>query len=147
MHVLAGAPQLDEPIDEDSAAALIGQAIAAHALTVLDCAQLTRPVERTALEHATHVAWVIPATTAGLRRGTVLLAVLAKAAHSHEVVIARHDRATSEAALHELAQLADERRAPLVLVPHLDDIADRDTERVIEQAALALQALGGLLHR
>lgn len=147
MRLVASGPELDAPIAEEYAAALLDQAMAAHALTVLDCGQLTRPVERVATTHATHVAWVLPATTAGLRRGSSLLDAIQKTASGREIVVARHDLESDRTPLLELATLADQRGAPLVLVPHLDDLADADTENVLEQAALPLQALGGVLRR
>lgn len=147
MRLVASGPELDAPVADESAAALLTQAMAAHALTVVDCGQLTRAVERVAAEHATHVAWVLPATTAGLRRGSALLDAIGKAACGGELVIARHDHESHRPPLLELATLADQRGAPLVLVPHLDDLADADTEDVLEQAALPLQALGGVLRR
>jgi hypothetical protein len=147
MRLVASGPQLDAPVAEETAAALFSQAMAAHALTVLDCGQLTRAVERVAVDHATHVAWVLPASTAGLRRASALLQAIGKAASGREIVIARNDRDSDRPPLLELATLADQRGAPLVLVPDLDDLADADTEDVLEQAALALQALGGVLRR
>jgi len=147
MRLVASGPELDAPVAEETAAALLGQAMAAHALTVVDCGQLTRAVERVAAEQSTHVAWVLPATAAGLRRGSALLDAIQKAARGREIVIARHDRDSDRPPLLELATLADQRGAPLVLVPHLDDLADADTEDVLEQAALTLQALGGVLRR
>jgi Flp pilus assembly CpaE family ATPase len=147
MRLIASGPELGVAVPEEAAAAVLRQATAAHALTVLDCGQLTRPVEQVAAEHATHVAWVLPATTAGLRRGSALLRAVQKAASGREIVVARHDRDSERPPLLELAALADQRAAPLVLVPHLDDLADADTEGVLEQAALPLQALGGVLRR
>ena len=147
MRLLAAAPQLDQPAPEAGARAVIGQAVDAHALTVIDCAQLTRPVERLALEHATHVAWVMPATALGLRRARALLDVAGAAARGQEIVVARHAQRTDHPQVNAVAELAAERAATLVLVGQLGDIAENDTDRVLEQAAGALQALGGVLHR
>ena len=147
VRLLAAPPQLDDPFDEDGASELLAQAAAAHGLTVLDCAQLTRPVERLTLAHATHVAWVLPASQSALRRGSTLLTVLGTAARGREIVIARHHGTAGDPVLDGLTQLAEDRAAPLVLVDQLDDVAETGTERVLEQAALALQALGGVLHR
>jgi MinD-like ATPase involved in chromosome partitioning or flagellar assembly len=150
MRVIAAAPELDEPVPADTVTALISQAVAAHALTVLDCGQLTREVERVALNLATHIAWVAPATSVGLRRARMLLQTLRTCAPGREIVVARNDphaHQREKPPVHELAELADERFAPLVLVPRLDDLADTATEHVLEQAALPLQAFAGLLRR
>jgi Flp pilus assembly CpaE family ATPase len=147
LQVLATGPELDQPVPDSSAAELLGQAAAAHALTVLDCGQLTRGVERVGLETATHVVWVLPATTVGVRRASALLATMGKYAPSREIVVARHDRADGRPPITALAALADARHAPLVLVPHLDDLVEASTDVVLEQAAVTLQALGGVLHR
>jgi Flp pilus assembly CpaE family ATPase len=147
MRLLASTPAIDDQVGEHLAESVLEQAVAAHALTVLDCGQLTRSMERLALAQATHVGWVLPASTLGLRRASTLLGVLARERSRREVVIARHDRPTTSSLLDGLAQLAEERTGRLVLVPHLDDLAEHDTARLIEQAALALQALGGILHR
>jgi hypothetical protein len=147
VRLLAALPQLDDPVDEDGASELLVQAVAAHGLTVLDCAQLTRPVERITLRQATHVAWVLPASEVAVRRAGAMLAVLGALARGREIVIARRDTSAGDAVLDGLTQLAEERAAPLVLVGHLDNVAETDTQQVLEQAALALQALGGVLHR
>jgi Flp pilus assembly CpaE family ATPase len=147
LQVLATGPELDQPVPDGSAAQLLDQAAAAHALTVLDCGGLTRAVERVGLELATHVVWVLPATTAGVRRAAALLGTMGKYAPAREIVVARHDQGNGRPPITALAALADARHAPLVLVPHLDDLVEASTEVVLEQAALALQALGGVLHR
>lgn len=147
MRLLAGSPDLDEPVDEAAAAALLEQAAAAHALTVLDCAQLARPVERVALAHATHVAWVLPASRVALRRGKTLLRAAANVAVGREMILARHDRSVTSGVMDALSDLAEERAAALVLVPLLDEISENGLGLVLDQAALTLQAIGGALHR
>jgi hypothetical protein len=147
MRVLAAHPELDSPVSAESATTVLSHAQAAHALTVVDCGSLTRPVEQITLELATHVAWVLPATSVGARRAETLLATLSRVVPGHEIVVARNDNGAHSAPLARLAEIADDRGAPLVLVPRLDDLLDADTEAVLEQAGVPLQALGGLLHR
>jgi hypothetical protein len=147
MRVLAARPELDSPVSAESATTVLSHAQAAHALTVVDCGSLTRPVEQITLDLATHVAWVLPATSVGARRAETLLATLNRFVPGHEIVVARNDHGAQSAPLARLAEIADDRGAPLVLVPRLDDLLDADTEAVLEQAGVALQALGGLLRR
>ena len=47
--------------------ALLAHAREAHGLTVIDCGTLARAAEQTAAAAATHVAWVLTATTHGVR--------------------------------------------------------------------------------
>ncbi len=149
LRALASRPELDESVQTSSTLRLLAEAKAAHALTVVDCAQLTRPVERDALSSATHVAWIVSATPSGCRRGAALLRALRPIPPGREILVARNDPPTPAAPLDQLAAIADQRGAPLLLLPKLDDLADAvtDTITVLGQAAVALEALGWFLRR
>ena len=64
-----------------------------------------------------------------------------------EIVVARADPAVGKPPVSALADLADDRRAPLVLMPSLGDVSRAASDALANRAALALQAIGGVLHR
>jgi MinD-like ATPase involved in chromosome partitioning or flagellar assembly len=75
VRVLSATPLLDQPlVAVDGAARLLGDARAAHALTVVDCGTLTSGYERLALGSAGHVVLVMPATRSGIQRAAALAA-------------------------------------------------------------------------
>ena len=49
--------------------------------------------------------------------------------------------------MRELTALADSRHAPLVLMPHIPDLAVVDVSEVIDAAQLTLTAFEGVLRR
>ena len=63
----------------------------AHALTVVDCGTLPREADRLALAHASHVAWVLPATRAASRRARARLDAVAPDPPGRELLVARRD--------------------------------------------------------
>ena len=146
LRVLAGAPQFTVQGTDDSVRRVLGDARAAHGLTVVDAGTLSRPAEQAALAAASHVAWVLPATRSGLARGERVLDRITRLSRP-EIVVARADAAGGKAPLGGLADLADARGAPLVLVPFLGQVTDRPLRDLQLDAAVALQAVGGLLSR
>jgi hypothetical protein len=62
-----------------------------------------------------------------------------------ELIIARAD--SQRAPMDALGDLADERRAPLILMPHLAALAEDRSVDACGEAALTLQAIAGLLQR
>jgi hypothetical protein len=146
LRVLASEPQFTVQGSDDSLRRVLGDARAAHGLTVLDAGTLARPAEQAALAAASHVAWVLPASREGLARGERMLDRITRLARP-EILVARADPPAGKPPLGGLADLADARRAPLVLLPHLGQILDRPMPELQAQAAVALQALGGLLSR
>jgi hypothetical protein len=89
---------------------------------------------------------VLPATSTGLRRAERVLAAIGPDLAGRELVVARHDRRERTAGLRALRALAERRRAPLVLLPHLSDPLDRPA-RALDEAQVALQAILGALRR
>jgi Flp pilus assembly CpaE family ATPase len=146
LRVLAGEPQFSVPGDEEAIRRVLSDARAAHALTVVDGGTLARTAEQAALSIATHIAWVLPATASGVARARRVLSRITPLTRP-EILVARADPAAGRPPVGDLADLADERRAPLVLMPYLGDVAARPARDLAGDAALALQAVGGLLHR
>lgn len=146
LRVLAGDPQFSVPGDEAAIRRVLGDARAAHSLTVVDGGTLARPAEQVALSIATHIAWVLPATASGVARARRVLSRVT-ALSRPEILVARAEPGVGKPPVSDLADLADERRAPLVLMPYLGDVAARSARELADDAALALQAVGGLLHR
>ena len=66
-------PSSRTPAPHDQLRSCLGDAREAHGLTVIDCGTLAREVEQTVAAAATHVAWVLPATTHGVERGRRVL--------------------------------------------------------------------------
>jgi hypothetical protein len=147
LRMICRPPESAGSIPLASTMKIVSDAKRAHALTVLDCGGLQRSVECACLKLATHVVWVLPATTIGLHRASVLLDTLDIAPFSMEIVLARTDHGARKCPLTDLADLADSRRAPLLLMESVEDPLDAPVERVIGQTALTMQALAGLLMR
>jgi len=125
---------------------LLTDAREAHALTVIDCGTLARLSARVALELATHVAWVLPATLGALSRaGAVLASLEAGQPSGSEIVVARREQGERKAGLRELSRLAEERQAPLVLMPHIPDLAEEGHTSVLEAAELTLAGIATLI--
>ena len=93
------------------------------------------------LETATHLAWVLPATPGGARRAARTLDLFAPARRSSGDLVARHDAAGATAPMTVLKELAASRRAPLLLVPHVPDLAEEPPDAALELAGEALDAL------
>lgn len=145
LRVLAGVPQFTVQGSEDAVRRVLRDARAAHGLTVVDAGTLSRPAEQAALSVASHVAWVLPASASGVARGERVLERITSLSRP-EIVLARADPPV-KAPLGALADLADSRTAPLVLVPYLGELTNRSLHDLEDQAQVALQALGGLLAR
>jgi hypothetical protein len=139
LRVIATSPRLASPGNPRGLRTLLGMARSdgAHALTIVDCGTLQRAADRFALRHASHVAWILPATDDGASHAERLLACI-RPTERAELVVARHIRRTTRANLRRLRALAQTRRAPLVLVP---DACDAD------RAQLSLQAILAVLER
>lgn len=145
LRILASAPDHDLDVDERGVARLLSDARAAHQLTVVDCGGLRAPIDRCVLELATHVAWVLPATTSGLRRAGPVLELFAVEASRREVVVARRDTTGTKPPIDELTALAGSRGAPLVLMPHVPDLGETSPDEGLDAAQLTLQAIRGVL--
>ena len=113
---------------------------------MIDCGTLARDAEQTAAAAATHIAWVMPATTHGVRRGRRVLEAAPPMA-GKELIVARNDVRQAKAPLRELRRIAAERRAPLVLVPHLPGLDAGRLDARVEAAQVPVQAILGALRR
>jgi Flp pilus assembly CpaE family ATPase len=145
LRVLAGFPQFTAQGTDESVRRVLRDARAAHGLTVVDAGTLARPAEQAALAAASHVAWVLPATPSGVLRASRVLERITRLSRP-ELILARAEPG-SKPPFGQLEDLADQRRAPLVLMPHLGDVTARPLGDVVAEAAVTLQALGGALRR
>jgi Flp pilus assembly CpaE family ATPase len=146
LRILASEPQFTVQGSDDALRRVLSDARAVHGLTVIDAGTLARPAEQAALAAASHIAWVLPASRCGLERGERVLQRITRLVRP-EILVARADPAGGKPPLGKLADLADARRAALVLLPHLGQVTGRPLGDLQGQAAVALQALGGLLSR
>ena len=146
VRVLASGPEFTAPCAPEQLGRLLIDAREAHRLTVIDCGALARNADRLALAGATHVAWVLPATADGIRRARRVLAA-APDIGAKQLVVGRRDARQRKASLCELRRIANERHAPLVLVPHLPGLDAGKCDGAIEAAQVAVQAILGALER
>lgn len=119
----------------------------AYSLTVVDCGTLREPLERVALAHATHLAWVLPASTDGLAHARRATRELQTPAGRDQLVIARAEPGERPRSLRALRQLADEHAATLILAPWQSPHAIQRDGCALEGAQIALQAILGVLDR
>jgi MinD-like ATPase involved in chromosome partitioning or flagellar assembly len=146
LRVLASGPEFSSPRADDQVRELLADAREAHGLTVIDCGTLVRDAEQTAAWAATHVAWVLTATAHGVSRGRRVLDAAPRMA-GKELVVARNDVRQANAPLRELRRIAADRRAPLVLVPHLPGLEGGRLAAAAEAAEVPVQAILGALRR
>lgn len=147
LRVLAGGPDLEEEVDPEGLARLMRDARDAHSLTVVDCGTLRGQTERHALGAASHLAWVMPATVGGVRRAQRVLELIGRNEAREEVLIARRDACGQSAPTEELADLAASRAAPLVLMPHVKDLAEGDQDIALEAVELTIEAIWTVIRR
>jgi MinD-like ATPase involved in chromosome partitioning or flagellar assembly len=146
LRVLANQPEFTVQGDREQIRRVLTDARAVHGLTVVDVGTLARAADQAALAVATHVVWVLPASMAGvLRAGGVLGRVAALSVP--EVMVARAEPDVRRAPLRALADLADGRRAPLVMMPAVGDPAASTIGVLADRAQVTLQAIGGVLRR
>jgi hypothetical protein len=146
LRVLATGPEFFSRPADDQVAQLLAQAREAHGLTVIDCGTLARDAEQTAAAAATHLAWVLTATADGVRRGLWVLEGAPPMA-GKELIVARNDVRQASAPLRQLRRIAAERRAPLVLVPHLAGLDGGRLDACAGAAQIPVQAILGALRR
>jgi hypothetical protein len=148
LRVIATGPRFSSSGDPTALNALLGMVRddGAHALTVVDCGTLQRAADRIALRCASHVAWVLPATASGVRRGERVLTQIRPRPTHRELLVARRDRRQATPGLRALKALARQRSSPLVLMPDVPDVFE-DAPRALEQAQVTLQAILGVLER
>lgn len=146
LRVLAAAPEFSSPRADDQVRRLLTDTREAHGLTVIDCGTLASAPQQTAAAAATHIAWVLTATAHGVRRGLRVLQAAPPTA-GQELIVARHDVRHPSAPLRELRRIAAERRASLVLVPHLAGLDAGRLDACSEAAQIPVQAILGALRR
>jgi MinD-like ATPase involved in chromosome partitioning or flagellar assembly len=147
VRVLATGPRFPEQRAADGVHLVLDHARSAHALTVVDCGTLSRAADHIALAMASHIAWVLPATPTGVRRGERVLDAVSPYLLGRELIVARRDEREPKCALNDLKRLARERDATLVLFPELPDIRQPETDAALDAAQVPLQAMHGLLER
>jgi MinD-like ATPase involved in chromosome partitioning or flagellar assembly len=146
LRILAAGPEFSSPPADGQVRELLAHAREAHGLTVIDCGTLARGTEQTAAAAATHVAWVLTAAAHRVKHGRRVLEAAPRLT-GKELIVARNDVRRSSAPLHELRRLAAERRAPLVLVPHLTGLDASRLDACAEAAQVPVQAILGALRR
>lgn len=147
LRVLATGPRFTPDCARDGIALLLDHARERYALTVIDCGTLAREADQVALAKASHVAWVLPASSSGVRRARPVLEAINPYLLGRELIVARHDAAEPKAPLRELRRLAEHRHAPLVLLPSVPDLATGNSSEALEIAQVPLQAIQGVLAR
>ena len=126
LRVLATGPRFTPACAREGIELLLAYAREHYALTVIDCGTLAREADQVALASASHIAWVLPASTSGMRRARPVLEAINPYLPGRELIVARHDG--GKAPLRELKRLAERRHAPLVLLPSVPDLATRRPE-------------------
>lgn len=146
LRVLASGPDFSSPDIDDRLQPLLAHAREAHSLTVIDCGTLARRADQAVAASATHVAWVLPATRPGVERGRRILEAAPRIPGT-ELLLARGDARQARPPLRQLRRTAGERRAPLVLVPHLSGLNRGGLDGCVEEAQVPVQAILGALRR
>ncbi len=146
LRVLATGPEFSSRPADDQVEQLLVHAREAHGLTVIDCGTLARGPQQTTAAAATHIAWMLTATAHGVRRGRRVLQAAPPIA-GQELIVARNDIRHPSAPLRELRRIAAERRASLVLVPHLAGLDAGRVDACSEAAQIPVQAILGALRR
>jgi Flp pilus assembly CpaE family ATPase len=147
LRVLATAPTLTQTCSREGVELLLEHARDRYPLTVIDCGTLAREADQIALAKATHVLWVLPATAGAASRGRQLLDAIAPHRSGKEILVARHEPRDRRRTLRELRDLARHRRALLILLPSVPELATGNADAALETAQVPLQAILGALGR
>jgi hypothetical protein len=147
LRLIATAPRMHEDVEDDAIVRLLRDARAEHPLTVVDCGRLASTVGRLAQRQASHVAWVLPATVSGVLRARRVLAVQEPGSDQREIVVARFAPGGRQPPISDLTDLAEIRRAPLVLMPDVPDLGERTCEEGLAAAQVTLEAIASLVRR
>jgi hypothetical protein len=146
LRVLASGPDFASPDVGDQLSPLLAHAREAHGLTVIDCGTLTRRADQAVAATATHIAWLLPASRAGVEHGRRILDAAPRFS-GKELLVAHGDAGHTKAPLRVLRRVAGERRALLVLLPHLSRLDGGQVDGAVEEAQVPVQAILGALQR
>jgi len=147
LRALACGPGFATDCAADGVSLLLDHARSHYALSVIDCGTLARHADQIALVKATHIVWVLPATSSAARSAERLLDQVNPSASATEIVVARCDPSQPKAPLRMLRGLAQQRHAPLVLMPAVGDMAETKLQEALEVSQVSLQAIHGQLAR
>ena len=147
LRVLACGPGFATDCAADGVSMLLDHARSHYGLSVIDCGTLARHADQIALVKATHIVWVLPATSSAARSGERLLDQINPSLSATEIVVARCDPSQPKAPLRMLRRLAQQRHAPLVLMPAVGDLAETKLQKALEVSQISLQAIHGQLAR
>ena len=146
LRVLAAGPEFSSRCRDDMLRELVSDAREAHGLTVIDCGTLARDADQIVAADATHIARMLTVTRTGVERGRRVLEAAPRTA-AKELIVARNDINQARAPLRKLRRLAAERRALLVLMPHLTRLESAGIEARADEAQVPVQAILGALSR
>jgi hypothetical protein len=119
LRLIASRPRREAPAPAEAIGALLGQARDAHGLVVID-GGLDWASGHAAVEHATHIVWVVAGTATGLASATAIFegVLVPPASQRPEVLTARAIPAQPPATARGLRRLARRRCTRLVLAAH-----------------------------
>ena len=146
LRVLATGPEFKSSVGKDRLPGLLRHARETHELTVIDCGTLAGEIDQLAMAVAPHQAWIIPATDQGVDRARTVLEAAPRVA-GKELIVGRGTHRQPKGPVRDLRRLADERRASLVLLPHLPHLESGHPDGALDGAQLPLQAILGALAR
>jgi hypothetical protein len=148
LRVIAAGPRTATPERARGLEALLRMARTpdAHARVIVDCGVPAGPVAASVVGSASHVAWVLPASSAVVAHAGAVLDALGAHPSGCELIVGRRDPAAGGAALKPVKALAERRQAPLVLVPALPN-PHADLGHALGVAEVALTAIEGLVSR
>jgi hypothetical protein len=89
----------------------------------------------------------MPANGAAIGRSAAMLDLFTLEGPRHEVLVARNDPAETKPPIEELTAMADRRRAPLVLMPSVPDLAHQPVNDALDATGQALDAIHSILRR
>ncbi len=146
LRIIAGVPQFTVDASRETLTRILKDAREAHCLTVVDAGTLARQADQAALASATHVAWAVTANEQAVMAAGRMLERVAPFSRP-ELIVARSDPAGTKPPFRALTQLAESRRAPLVLIPTFGNITGISVDEMAERSQVGLQAIGGVLQR
>lgn len=141
LRLIASAPRRQPAALGDASSVLLGQARDAHGLVVLDCGS-DWVFHADVLAEATHIVWVVAATTSGLNGARALFGsdVVPPAGQWTEVLVARAVPGSRTVSVRSLRRLTGQRCTRLALCPHDPKLAAGETK----PAEATLRALGAI---